>query len=85
MNSFKIVAGILPKLVRDALVRASQIQPSVPPGESVERTVALDEVTRHARAQYPQYFSNGRVPRVGRPPAASYMEDQGSPAPAPLN
>lgn len=85
MSAIQGVATTLPKPVRDALVRVSQIQPSVPPGESMERAAALNEVIRLARLQYPECFEKPR--RVfGAPQTQAFApcrEDQGTHAPAP--
>lgn len=50
------IATILPLEARSALVRASQVEPEIPAGDSVRRAYVIDGVLREFAAKYPQYF-----------------------------
>lgn len=50
------VAKVLPPDARDALQRAARIEPHLGPGESMNRTRALNQVTQRIRLKYPQFF-----------------------------
>lgn len=50
------VARVLPVDIRDALIRASWLDPKSPRGESLERIAAIDEIVRRARLTHPHLF-----------------------------
>lgn len=50
------IATILPLQARQALVRASQVEPEIQAGDSVRRSYVVDSVLREISAKYPQYF-----------------------------
>ena len=50
------IATILPLEARSALVRASQVEPEIPAGDSPTRTYVIDNVLREFAAKYPQFF-----------------------------
>lgn len=50
------IATILPLEARSALVRASQVEPEVPAGDSVLRAYVIDSVLGEIRAKYPELF-----------------------------
>lgn len=54
-----LIARIFPQGIRNALVQASQIERSSKgPGESLDRTLAVEEATRKARRECPHLFKN---------------------------
>lgn len=50
------VSKILPPATRDALVRASNVEPGTAGGESFRRSQALDKAISDARFQHPKFF-----------------------------
>lgn len=53
-----VIATLLPLEARDLLVRASQVEPHLPPGESPIRAYTIDSVVRELRVMYPQLFAS---------------------------
>jgi hypothetical protein len=50
---------LLPQHVRESLIEASKIDLSKLPGDSKERTAAIDEIIRIAKINYPHAFIKG--------------------------
>ena len=52
-----VVSNHLPRNLREALVEASKVEwPQVPLGESLPRTLAIDNAIRRGRSMYPGLF-----------------------------
>lgn len=51
-----VIATLLPLEAREMLVRASQVEPHIPPGDSVRRAYVIDSVVRELRVMYPQFW-----------------------------
>lgn len=52
------VSTLLPATARNLLVRAVEIDPHIPLGESVMRTRALEQTIARIKQQYPHYFKS---------------------------
>lgn len=55
------VSTLLPKDARDALVKASQVDPSIEPGLSFDRAKAVDRALARIKSQYPNLFQKGAL------------------------
>lgn len=51
-----VCTTMLPRWVREQMAEALAIDPHRPPGESLDRTRALESVIFRARAQHPKLF-----------------------------
>lgn len=49
---------ILPREVRERLKEISQIDPKASKGDSMKRSIALDEYVEKIKREYPQCFRN---------------------------
>jgi hypothetical protein len=53
------ISTLLPKEVRDALIEASKVDPKMPPGLSLARTMKVEAAACRAAFIYPVLFKKG--------------------------
>lgn len=56
--------NILPFGVQRDLMQAAAVDPHLPPGESISRTLELDHAIARARLRYPKHFTPEPLPRT---------------------